>query len=1439
MNNFFYKVLNKYIVALLIFIGTCFSLQSQSWVSEVSQDGFILKKVVSDTTVPSGQNFSYTIYYTIPAGATNVTITDNIPTSLQFLGYSVNNACGTPTVSAPAVNSMGGLLSVSWASVAGGCSGSITVTVAFPNGITCPGASARNNACIMATLNGKSLEFCTGYVVTQATASNPWNINKYPLNLAYIGGNCQYATGNDTVTFRIYVYKSVGTTGQLNLVNGVVTDTLPTGAVLVGSSCGATQTGNVITWNVGNMSALPSYNSTFCDFQIYYPLAQFPNGSNITNKATLTGDLGPTTNPCSNFTKDASTCVTKSSYQSGNISKWVYTNRQPGCAGRYLIYICNNGTVNLPVVAVDTIPSALTSISVGPTSNLTATLNGNIVNITGNLAPGQCGYVYVNFTIPTTATVGSTISNCAYFTSLQPIETACSSFIVENPSSKVCLWKEICQAQTSYTPGSIFRYRLRVQNIGGLAMNGVTLTDTLNPNLEYVGNPSYYISNTWNITSCKPNPTPAEQWSGVSLSYNPLNNVVSASLPTIASVCQNIYYTNCGMYGTGGVPYYYIEFDVKVRDTSALGNIPNDFHLSGGSLGNTNEESNTVMVLVTGVIGYNLQKEVQGANDPNYTNTTTAAAGSQVNFKLKMNSSGTAALSHVTFADLLPRDAGTSDQFILTPCLPRNSQFDLSFVNMIGTPIPATLTSYNNNTTLLANINNLLPVGAPGNSFTIGCGTNGTWASGLSAGNKNMGLYFGSTAIGTSAEYQFKALISNSAKVGEMACNSFAASGWTKHLIQSSILNYQRAGELESPKTCVTIKKDDEPTGCLEDVKYEVVCKGEDPNTGVVYYSFSLSASSCTPAILMLSSPDVSFLTTSYTLNSSPWSINATFSPTSNNNPITIHYILSCNGKRCIDSIKVDLPPCGGDTGGGEPDPKDCCREFTKRELKSKLTWNSSTGYVGLNTVLAVGPSPIKEFSATIVAARLKRTCFFSSGSWSRIFGDITGGNVTVAPGSGPQLIVPFSREAIWGPDSCVDWQDGANIKLNMLFPPLGGSFFCKDSLVFSVRYTFTDCKCITCDTTVTYTVVRRHKLLPWEGGDVGISLGMPHRPNNGNGTSIKMSDFNNGKFAVISPKDTSNDVTIQGLEFTSKEVQLVDVFDGGNKGIVQGNTAYIGTTINPGENKDIDLQFNNKSKLHKFIVTVRYLYSMEDFEEPIFSDPVDYIAYVQGDGGDIVGVETDNQPTKVRTYSIYLHNQNEYKQDISSVALKTPDGQKIIAVGPPLDEKDGVRLFPLRQEDGSYIITLSGEGDPVPYDEKVVPIFLTISGVNDKDPVIGFITYDNNNNVISDGEVQLSNSITKIPDGGVVPDNSIMVYPNPAKDIITISINTNKNMFDSRIVIRDVRGAIVHKIVSNSTLNMGTNIYNINTNKLPNGTYFIELSTGNDTISEKFIIQR
>jgi uncharacterized repeat protein (TIGR01451 family) len=595
---------------------------------------------------------------------------------------------------------------------------------------------------------------------------------------------------------------------------------------------------------------------------------------------------------------------------SATLSKYAYTNGQPGCTGKYGIWICNNGSVPISTMTItDTIPAPLTGLSIGSTSaGLSAILTGNIVTatLTSPLPPNQCRYFEVNFTIPVGATTG-TVTNCVHATIVgtAPL-TACATFTIGAPAPKPCLWKEVCSKQPSYLPGSTFRYRLRVQNVGGLAMTGTTITDILNPNLQYVGNLSTYTASSWSAP-CQT----TSNWPGVAFSQT--GNTLTFNLPSIPASCQNIFYANCGMYGTFGVPYYFIEFDVKVTDTTALGNIPNGFTISGGNL-TVPTSSNIDYVNVIGTAGFYLDKGV-AKDTTSWASSVNTIAGSNVNFRLRLTvAPGSVGLRHVTFADLLPLDDSPNDKLILGPCGPRGSAFNIGFNSPI-TSVPSA-TSYKDATSF-ANVNIFAPAGAPAPMFTSGCGTLGSWVPGISALDQNLGWYFGSAPIGAgnSATTIFKAQVAGSAKDNETSCNTFAANAAVRHLINSAVITDQVTGNLESGTACVTIVKDTTSQNpCFSVTPKSIISTGVD-RAGNCTYDIEITITNPGPATtgyfesfsgsVILSPMPIPTGTTTDTL---------TFTDTPPPETlICIRYgIYDPTGVRTFcDSLCVDLPPCG------------------------------------------------------------------------------------------------------------------------------------------------------------------------------------------------------------------------------------------------------------------------------------------------------------------------------------------------------------------------------------------------------------------------------------------------------------------------------------------------------------------------------------------------
>lgn len=811
---------------------------AQSYYSKVEHDSCVLTKLVSDTSVNSGRNFTYKVTFSIPPGVSNVNITDDLPSTLEFVSSwpppVVILACapGTavsatesviPPYTRGAHYSLTGILPVPspcWVT------GSFMITVRFPPGITCDGTVARNRVCMNYSINQGKGEFCTDYVTTIAHAKSTWKISKTILNAAYQGGTCPNAVIDSVIQYLVCVSKDPGVEGQLNLVGGVVTDVMPSGASFAGSTCGATRSGSIITWNVGNLTA-SYYSSVCCTLSIKYPRSSFPVGTQIQNTAKLTATVGDTIRPnCESIIDSSSVCSVVRAYTNGNISKWVYTNGQPGCGGTYYIVFCNTGNVPLThVVLMDTVPRGLTvqsATTTGPSAwnpTYSNASNGTLVitNTGGlTLAPLSCITITIDFTIDIGAfTAGTLVNNCAYLRA-DGIQTQgmCCSFTITNPKPIVCVWKEVCSPKSCYSPGDTLTYRLRVQNIGGATLNSSTITDILDQNLQYLGNVRAYSDNNFNIP-CGLDPT--DNWGSnlQTTAPNAAYNGVTFHLAPIAFNCHA--YGSCGQNGTT-VPFYFIEFQIKVRDSSAIGSINNQFSIFGGGLPDT-VKSNIVGIDVCANSAYWIEKEVKESNSTTYGTSATISAGGTVNYRLKLmipqQIPHLASLRFVSMIDELPKDKNPLDQYLMI-CGNRNSTFGLSFLGTTfnSNASPSAVGVPEMNHVLYPAINTWLPSGCPPNLFASGCSSmapSSLWQIGSIPTNnkKNFGFYFNQWAFVPSTTIypwvEFTAKADSAGKSDTIACNSFVASAAVRNIINGGTYFDSPISEVESQPVCINI----------------------------------------------------------------------------------------------------------------------------------------------------------------------------------------------------------------------------------------------------------------------------------------------------------------------------------------------------------------------------------------------------------------------------------------------------------------------------------------------------------------------------------------------------------------------------------------------------------------------------------------------------------
>lgn len=913
-----------------ILLFWCLSISAIAQNSTTSQEanlgGYFLKKVVSNSTTPTGVGFTYTIFYTIPAGSPATTITDVVPSPLVVDNVIATAVCGTPSVSQTTV--VGGTqVSYQIPATTSTCSGSFQINVKFPAGTTCNGETARNRACLRTSTGA---ELCTGYVSTTAQATDPWKVYKVPSGLAYTGGTCQWATLSDTVEYIVSVYKNTGLYGFLNLENASIVDRMPAGAVFISGAPIAPATGTItasgtnITWTgLGTLDATQNYFQRQAKIKIYYP--GFAINTSRTNKAVLTGDLGKPTSPnCGKHADSLQICVTKSApVTSGQISKYAYVSGNArGCAGYYNIVVCNNGTSPLTSFNVyDNIPTGITvtSIQVTGTAANPVTVNVNSANVlvnatstqtytatlgnnpaiyfqnNGTLAVGACVSYRVNFTINSIAP--SSIMNCASLRYPMPnpttVRTSCNTIAIYPPTTNVCAFKEICNKQTTYNQGQVLRYRLRVQNIGTAVLSGAYINDLLNANLQYVGNETYYTSSNYSpvCTAGSGIPAGTTAWTGVSTAH--AGNNLRWNIPTIGTSCANVYYPNCGQYGTAGVPFYFIEFDVKVLNNAAVGVIPNFFRVHS-NLSAVLATSNTEYLTTNAVFGFTLDKKVSKDNGATFATSAVTTPNTNVIYRLGLTKTG-AALKNLLFFDMLPRDNVTTDFLMLNRAVSRGSQFDVLHQNFVSaTPLSASSTYANSVNICLPDLSY-----SPG-----GCNTTTWTAAALSA--RNVKANFGSSFMPTATQqYDFRALVSATAQNTQKACNTFAATAAALMYINNANTDVNLTPS-ESNLTCVSI--DAAAVNCCEKTqivqtdklccsKLKVACPVKQIKVTLTNGTFTNLAWTCNPAPTSYVGTSTYTFTPTGTCDST--TVDACFKATSSGNVVVTYNITFANGTTC------------------------------------------------------------------------------------------------------------------------------------------------------------------------------------------------------------------------------------------------------------------------------------------------------------------------------------------------------------------------------------------------------------------------------------------------------------------------------------------------------------------------------------------------------------
>ena len=319
---------------------------------------------------PTGSTITYTINYTCPGitgDCNGVVITDILPPSLTFIDIlaDANTASATyTTATRTATWTMDSPLTA-------GSTGQVKLLVRFAAKVTPDGTVASNQASGV----GTNVAPVASNVLDVTADANP----NFALAKTRTSGT---PVLDQDVTYRVRI-SSANVNGILNLADGVLTDTLPAGAIFVAASNNGVHSGEAsggtVTWSLGTVT---SGVTTDRYLVLRYPSPTFASGTSVTNNASLTGIPIGAADPVSYTASLSHTLATVTVIGMGGDAKLVSaTSATLGSAIQYRYEFTNNGSYPYDTLVIeDSIPPqlAVTAIRAGRQGASGAPFGGSI-----------------------------------------------------------------------------------------------------------------------------------------------------------------------------------------------------------------------------------------------------------------------------------------------------------------------------------------------------------------------------------------------------------------------------------------------------------------------------------------------------------------------------------------------------------------------------------------------------------------------------------------------------------------------------------------------------------------------------------------------------------------------------------------------------------------------------------------------------------------------------------------------------------------------------------------------------------------------------------------------------------------------------------------------------------------------------------------------------
>lgn len=454
-----------------------------------------VKSVVAVGTTTPGATLTYTILLSNPtpatAAATNIVVTDPIPTNATYVGGSAN---------------LGGTFAantVTW-----------NVTSLAPNATVSLTFQVTVNSPLV---NGTQIVNVAAYRSDQLLTPTPTNTTINPvvsapiLNLVKVNIPTGALGVDGTVTYNL----TLTNTGNENAENVVISDTLPSGTTFVNASIpGSYNPGtNAVSWSLGTLIAPNGTVTVALTVKVAAGgNGQVPAGLTVTDIANYSYNNSSGGNSGSGQSNQVSNPTLSHSLSKSSVPVTGSTV-SPGSTITYNLVYTNTGTGNFIAVTVrDPIPANTTYV------NASANLGGGLVGgqVVWNLGAVNAGQV-VNLTfqvlVNTPSANSSVIDNIANATGTGAVSGTVPG-VVSNPtrhfirSSPVFVITKSNSPTTPVQAGNVLTYSLVITNTGNADATNVVVQDAIPNGTTYVagtavgGNNVTFTANrlTWTIT---------------------------------------------------------------------------------------------------------------------------------------------------------------------------------------------------------------------------------------------------------------------------------------------------------------------------------------------------------------------------------------------------------------------------------------------------------------------------------------------------------------------------------------------------------------------------------------------------------------------------------------------------------------------------------------------------------------------------------------------------------------------------------------------------------------------------------------------------------------------------------------------------------------------------------------------------------------------------